>query len=952
MFPKNKKKVFAVVFTAFLAISLLCPWTQASAAILGTPYQADGSYSVSAPHVIINQVYGGYNPSKDVIAAGTDNVLTYKDKGQAISHSFIELYNPTDAAVDLTGWSIQYASSNYYNSNLPVSVKDGKWAKLDLSGQIPAHGSFLIRCAATGSTSPYYNMTSVPVDMNWSMPMNNKGAIVALFYNSPVLTVKTSPFDNTAKNPLVTGYVDMLGVNGNDGTADEAVFAYEGDVTNSQSKQKALRRITFQDTDNNATLDDAVGGMLYDFQVIGYNSTDNNFIQWARPRSSADGAWYVSMQPPPVETTTLSASAPNCLTNTFGADPRISRIFTWEMPASITSGQVEISTNSDMSGASEIPAVSSSSDNRTAVTFRASAAGLSAGTTYYYRAENGSAVSPVYSFTTEASGTHSFSFIHVSDTQADVDIDLTGAKLDFNTWGNAINAVTQAYSADFLLETGDLIDLQNSEDQWRWFFKEAQSVLGNMAFLPVIGNHEQSAIYPAASFREHFTVPNTCTAPNVTPNTVYSFDYGSAHFVILNTECKDAGFTAQHQWADIDMANTHQKFIIVALHRGLYGATGTTDTFTAFGDLLDKYNVALVLQGHDHAYIRTKAMKNGQVAADDNGTICLETGGSGSKQDNAPALLNYINVVATPGAPSYSIINVTPAMISVHTVIVKNATNPTAQNPVTVLPMKDNAKDVSPAGSDIDFVICRGIFYRDADGDGYGDASVTTQACSAPTGYVADSTDCDDGNALVGLAPDLIAPEGATTSNPAFSWTKVNDVAWYEIMVWSEARGGIVANPWFGPTSCSGSTCTAAELGTVLPAGNNWWWLNVYYGDTACGFVEMPGGKWKPAVVAGCTAPGLTSPDNCTIATGTKPTFIFSKAEAEWVNVLVWTSAGYLALNQWEDASKKCSSGTCTVLSNSSFGAGTTNWWWLNTYSDSCGFQMQPGGLWMSFTVQ
>ncbi len=67
----------------------------------------------------------------------------------------------------------------------------------------------------------------------------------------------------------------------------------------------------------------------------------------------------------------------------------------------------------------------------------------------------------------------------------------------------------------------------------------------------------------------------------------------------------------------------------------------------------------------------------------------------------------------------------------------------------------DSRSDIHPGAAEV----CNGIddncngtkdegvkstFYHDGDGDHYGDASTTTQACSAPANYVADNTDCDD----------------------------------------------------------------------------------------------------------------------------------------------------------------------------------------------------------------
>ncbi|MBU0606397.1 MAG: putative metal-binding motif-containing protein, partial [Armatimonadetes bacterium] len=43
-------------------------------------------------------------------------------------------------------------------------------------------------------------------------------------------------------------------------------------------------------------------------------------------------------------------------------------------------------------------------------------------------------------------------------------------------------------------------------------------------------------------------------------------------------------------------------------------------------------------------------------------------------------------------------------------------------------------------------------WYADLDGDGFGDPASTALACAVPEGFVADGTDCDDGDAAVNPA--------------------------------------------------------------------------------------------------------------------------------------------------------------------------------------------------------
>ncbi|HEY4132677.1 MAG TPA: lamin tail domain-containing protein, partial [Gemmatimonadaceae bacterium] len=79
------------------------------------------------PSVVISQIYGGGGNS-----------------GATLTNDFIELFNPGSSVVDLSGWSVQYASS-----------AGTAWQVTNLSGSIQPGGYYLVQeSKGTGGTTP------------------------------------------------------------------------------------------------------------------------------------------------------------------------------------------------------------------------------------------------------------------------------------------------------------------------------------------------------------------------------------------------------------------------------------------------------------------------------------------------------------------------------------------------------------------------------------------------------------------------------------------------------------------------------------------------------------------------------------------------------------------------------------------------------------------------------
>jgi predicted extracellular nuclease len=197
---RSRRRLGALVITSSLALS-------AAGVLLAAPSNA------ASPDVVITEVYGGGGNS-----------------GAPYTNDFVELTNNGSSAVDVSGWSVQYASST-----------GATWQVTRLTGSIAPGAAYLVQeGAGAGNGAP------MPTpDVSGTIAMSASAGKVALVTNQTALACGSV----CHADPAVRDYV------GFGSAATDSETAPTGTLSNTSS---AARIDPTKDTDNNGA-DFAVG---------------------------------------------------------------------------------------------------------------------------------------------------------------------------------------------------------------------------------------------------------------------------------------------------------------------------------------------------------------------------------------------------------------------------------------------------------------------------------------------------------------------------------------------------------------------------------------------------------------------------------------------------------------------------------------------------------------------
>ena len=260
--------------------------------------------------------------------------------------------------------------------------------------------------------------------------------------------------------------------------------------------------------------------------------------------------------------------------------------------------------------------VSSAEEGEAYYASKVSAEGVEENTTYYYQYFQNGEWSEAAKFTTQ--DFDSFKALLFGDPQigacsgqqsseGDTMSGQLAARNDAFNWNITLNTALAANpDTNFLMTAGDQINTSKNEYEYAGFLNA--SALQNYALSTAIGNHDSSN----SNYSDHYNNPHTglSTEGATVAGTDYYYTYGNTLFIILDTNNYNC---ASHE-AVMKKAveeNPDAQWRVVMFHQDIYGAGDPhwdSDGMvlrTQLTPLMDKYDIDVVLQGHDHTYSRT-----------------------------------------------------------------------------------------------------------------------------------------------------------------------------------------------------------------------------------------------------------------------------------------------------------------------------------------------------------
>ena len=281
---------------------------------------------------------------------------------------------------------------------------------------------------------------------------------------------------------------------------------------------------------------------------------------------------------------------------------------------------------------------------RTVYHYSAIMRGLIPNTLYVYRVGSENEWSEWNQFTTASDHNAPFEFVFFGDPQEGV-----------REFVSRIfrKGFALAPDARFWVFAGDLVPKPEKDKYWDEWFYAGNFIFSMIPSVLTPGSHEyyyrkkdRTKVNEFTKlWNAHFTLPEN--GVEGLEERSYYVDYQGVRLIMLDGQSMRE---KQSEWLATLLADNPNIWTIVAVHQPIYSMgrnRDENDTRDDFMHVFDKYGVDLVLTGHDHVYARSHALKNGNIAKNNEQGTVYVISVSGAK--SYPLSMKYEYLMAKTG---------------------------------------------------------------------------------------------------------------------------------------------------------------------------------------------------------------------------------------------------------------------------------------------------------------